>query len=130
MIVVVDTSVWINHWRDNATTAVLTLRSGVYAGQIVVPDLVLLEAMRGAGSEAQAWQVERALAPYPVVSVLSHELALLGARQYRELRSIGLTPRRTTDMMIATWCVASNAALLQDDRDYALIAPHLGLRLV
>jgi predicted nucleic acid-binding protein len=128
-MIVVDTSVWINHWRDQLTPSVASLRGAVDPNAIVTLDLVLLEALQGARSDAEARRIDAVLSAYPLLPCLSPDLARRCAAHYRSLRTAGLTPRRTTDMMIATWCVANDAALLQDDRDYELIAPHLGLRL-
>ncbi|MDZ7711651.1 MAG: hypothetical protein U5L06_00340 [Rhodovibrio sp.] len=36
----------------------------------------------------------------------------------------GVTVRKTVDLWIATWCIASGVPLLHQDRDFSAIARH------
>ncbi|MDB5393234.1 MAG: PilT protein [Rhodospirillales bacterium] len=49
---------------------------------------------------------------------------------YRMLGGMGITIRKTADIMIGTYCVEHRHSLLHDDRDFAPMAEHLGLRVV
>lgn len=49
--------------------------------------------------------------------------ALLGS-----LRARGITIRKTTDTIIATFCIANEIPLLYSDRDFNPFAEHLGLQ--
>jgi hypothetical protein len=97
---------------------------------VVLGDMVLLEVLRGVPGEAQARRLERQLAAFRQVSMLSPELAAQAAAHYRRLRERGITPRSTADLIIAAWCIAHAVPLLQRDRDFAPMADHLGLQLV
>jgi predicted nucleic acid-binding protein len=97
---------------------------------MVIGDMVLLEVLRGVPSEGQARRLERQLAVFRQVPMLSPELASAGAAHYRRLRERGITPRSIADLIIATWCIARAVPLLQRDRDFAPMADHLGLQLV
>lgn len=45
------------------------------------------------------------------------------------MRERGITIRKTTDLIIGTFCMEKNIALLQHDRDFHGMAAHLGLKL-
>jgi predicted nucleic acid-binding protein len=94
---------------------------------IVVGDIVLLEVLRGASSETRALAIERWLRCFEVVGMLDGALAAVAAGHYRRLRGLGITPRGTADLVIATWCIAHAVPLLHQDRDFDAMAGPLGL---
>jgi len=130
-VIVVDSSVWIANLRGTESEAVRKLREFVESedDQIVVGDLILLEVLQGARDEAQAARVERNLRRYPVVSMLDDKLAVRVAHNYRSLRGRGITVCKTIDMIIGTFCIEGGHTLLHDDRDFGLMAQHLGLQV-
>ncbi len=65
---------------------------------------------------------------YVVVPLLNEELASCAAQNFRRLRELGVTIRKTADLIIGTFCIESGHALLHDDRDFTPMAKHLGLR--
>jgi predicted nucleic acid-binding protein len=56
-------------------------------------------------------------------------LAVQAARNYRLLRSLGVTVRKTIDVMIATYCIEHGETLLHNDRDFLPFVEHLGLKV-
>ncbi len=50
------------------------------------------------------------------------------ARNYRRLREIGVTVRKTIDVVIGTHCIEHGLRLLHNDRDFLPMEAHLGLR--
>ena len=59
--------------------------------------------------------------------LLSAGLAPRAARNYRRLRELGVTMRKTADIIIGTFCIEHGHALLHDDRDFEPMQKHLGL---
>jgi predicted nucleic acid-binding protein len=57
------------------------------------------------------------------------DLALASARNFRRLRRLGVTVRKTLDCLIATYCIERGIPLLHADRDFAPFSEHLGLRV-
>jgi predicted nucleic acid-binding protein len=129
-MIVVDTSVWIDHLNDIATPEVTELRYLVGREPILVGDLILCEVLQGLRSDREAAQVERALRRFHVASMLDADLAARAAQFYRQLRSKGITFRKTIDLIIATFCIERGHALLHADRDFEPIEQHLGLHVV
>ena len=129
-MILVDSSVWIALLRGEDTDAVRTLKSVDDADGLALGDLILLEVLQGARDERHAARIERNLRQFPVLPMLDTALAIQAAANYRKLRANGVTVRKTIDMIIATFCIAKGLPLLQADRDFTLMAPWLGLRLL
>src|SRR4051812_47273621 len=127
-MIVVDSSVWIGQLRHAETPAVRKLEQIEEAyDTIVVGDLVLLEVLQGARDDAHAQALERRLRKFSIQRMLDEAIAVKAAENYRMLRSSGVTMWKTIDLIIATYCVARGHSLLHEDRDFDIIAPHLGL---
>jgi hypothetical protein len=94
---------------------------------ILVGDLILLEVLQGARDEAHALRIERGLRRFDVVPLLDADLASRAARNYRKLRDLGVTVRKTADIIIGTFCIEHRCSLLHDDRDFTPMEKHLGL---
>jgi predicted nucleic acid-binding protein len=128
-LIVIDSSVWIGHLRNLDTRAVRALRSIEDPDTIIVGDIVLLEVLQGARNQARATRIENDLRRFQIEPMLDDNLAIRAARNYRTLRERGVTIRKTIDVIIATFCLERNHALLHDDRDFdAFVA--LGLRVI
>ena len=54
-------------------------------------------------------------------------LAVVAARNFRSLRKLGITVRKTIDLFIGTWCIENRKPLLHNDSDFHPMALHLGL---
>jgi len=128
-VILVDSSVWIARLRGRETAATAKLRALVAHEPLLIGDLILLEVLQGARDEAHAARIERDLRRYAVVPLLDDELAPRAARNYRTLRDLGVTIRKTADLIIGTYCIERGHALLHDDRDFDPMQQHLGLRV-
>lgn len=128
-MILVDSSVWIDHLRGSPTESVVKLRSLLDGGLLLVGDLVLCEVMQGLRAN-DAGPVERALRRLEMVSLCDPELAISAAANYRFLRAQGITIRNTIDMIIGTFCIERGHALLHWDRDFEPMERLLGLRTV
>ncbi len=129
-MIVVDSSVWIANLRDEDTEAVAKLRAIDDPDAILVGDIVLLEVLQGARSDAHAARIESAMREFTVESMLDEALAVRAAAHYRRLRERGATVRKTIDLVIATFCLERGHMLLHDDRDFDAMAAHLALRVM
>ena len=129
-MILVDSSVWIDHLRNRVTASVSYLRSLVSTEELLVGDLILCEVLQGLRSDAEAKLVEDALREFAIVSLIDAELAVKAAANYRFLRSQGFTVRRTIDLIIGTFCVERGHLLLHSDRDFAPMERFLGLRTI
>jgi predicted nucleic acid-binding protein len=126
-VILVDSSVWIAHLRGLQTAATAKLKATAGQEPLLVGDLILLEVLQGARDELHAARIERGLRQYTVVPLLDADLAPRVARNYRKLRDLGITVRKTADIIIGTFCIEHNHKLLHDDRDFKPMEKHLGL---
>ncbi|MBP8145086.1 type II toxin-antitoxin system VapC family toxin [Pseudorhodoferax sp.] len=128
-MVVVDSSVWIDHFngRDTPGTRGLTalLRDG--EARLVVPDLVLFEVLRGFRHDEAHREASEALGALGVEVVGGAPLAHRAAQMYRNLRRLGITVRSPIDALLAAFCLQRGYALLHADRDFDAYATHHGL---
>ena len=129
-MILVDSSVWIAHLRGRSTPGTAKLEDAAAREPLLIGDLILLEVLQGARSEAHAARIERALRQYAIVPLLNAGLAVQAARNYRRLRELGITVRKTADIIIGTFCIEHRHALLHDDRDFEPMREHLGLDCV
>ena len=127
-MILVDSSVWIDHLNDTATGAVQRLRALIPVQPLLVGDLILCEVLQGLRSDREARLVERALRRFAIVSLLDADLAVKAAAYYRALRARGITIRKTVDLIIGTFCIERGHALLHDDRDFEPMVRLLGLQ--
>lgn len=128
-MIVADTGVWIDHYQNKETAQAGLLRQLLQEQPIrlVVADLVLTEVLLGVRTERQARIMEFDLRSLPVVVTGGVDIAVAAARNYRLLRSRGITVRKTIDVLIATRCIVDGHALLHRDRDFQPFVDHLGL---
>jgi predicted nucleic acid-binding protein len=129
-MILVDSSVWIAHLRGRRTPATAKLEAAAGREPLLIGDLILLEILQGARDESHAARIERGLRQYAVVPLLDADLAPRAARNYRKLRELGITIRKTADIIIGTFCIVHRYALLHDDRDFVPMEEHLGLAVV
>ena len=126
-MIVVDSSVWIDFFNGVSSPEVERLDGLLGVTPLAIGDLILVEVMQGFRNErdvATARQLFRSLALLPM---LSGSNAWKAAENYRQLRSRGITVRKTIDGIIATACIEANLPLLFSDRDFVPYVEHLGL---
>jgi predicted nucleic acid-binding protein len=126
-VILVDSSVWIAQLRGVQNNATSKLRAAAAREPLLIGDLILLEVLQGARSDAHATLIERALGQYALAPLLDADLARRAARNYRRLRTLGVTVRKTADIIIGTFCIERGHRLLHDDRDFTPMEQHLGL---
>jgi predicted nucleic acid-binding protein len=126
-LIVVDSSVWIDFLNGRKAAHVRRLDAILGTDEIVVGDLVLCEVLQGLDSEREAKEIEARLHAFAIVSMVGETNALAAARNFRNLRSRGITIRKTIDLLIGTWCIENRLPLLHNDADFRPMARHLGL---
>lgn len=95
----------------------------------MIGDIILLEVLQGARNDRYAAHLERQLQAFPCGTMSSPSLAVNAAHNYRKLRRRGITIRRTTDLIICTYCIEHGHALLNADRNLQPMADYLGLQI-
>jgi len=126
----VDTSVLIDSIRGRRTEQVSKFERLVAADEVMLGDLVLSEFLRGFDNEAESRHVHATLQGFPVVELCGETIAVEAARNFRHLRALGVTVRKTVDLIIGTYCIRNSLPLLHNDRDFDAMERHLGLKVL
>jgi hypothetical protein len=129
-LIVVDSSVWIDFFNGKATPQALRLRELMGVEPLALGDLMLCELLQGARSDQHARALEKELRKFDIHPMLDDGLAVIAARSYRGLRDMGITVRKTVDLLIGTYCIENGCHLLHSDRDFDPMRQHLGLKVV
>jgi predicted nucleic acid-binding protein len=129
-VVVVDTSVWIDYFNGKATYETELLERLLGAERLLIGDLILTEVLQGFRSDADFKRGRNYLEALEVRPMVGLEVAMAAANNYRSLRALGVTVRKTIDVLIATFCIIENHSLLHCDRDFDPFERYLGLRVV
>ncbi|MBA17941.1 MAG: VapC toxin family PIN domain ribonuclease [Sphingomonas sp.] len=129
-MILVDSSVWIDYFRGDPGPHVETLDRLLGSTPVAIGDLMLAEVLQGFTSERDFLRAERMLAALDVVEIGGRTIAIQAARNFRMLRMLGVTIRKTIDTLIATRCIADGLELLHNDRDFDPFVEHLGLMIV
>lgn len=126
-MILVDSSVWIAYFRSADTPQVALLDSMFGRSRLAVGDLIAAEVLQGVRDERQYKWVKRTFDAFSHIDLCDYGLALRASENYRILRTMGITIRKTIDTLIATRCIEDGLTLLHADRDFAPFAEHLGL---
>jgi predicted nucleic acid-binding protein len=129
-LILVDSSVWIDYFRGTITAQTGRLDRLLGREPLAIGDLILTEVLQGFHNERDFHDARRMLTSLTVVELGGREIAIQAANNFRALRRLGVTVRKTIDTVIATRCIESGYHLLHNDRDFDPFARHLGLRVV
>jgi predicted nucleic acid-binding protein len=126
-MILVDSSVWIDFFRGTRSPQADRLDKLLGNEALLIGDLILTEVLQGFTSEQDFNLAHRLLGSLDVIEIGGRDIAIQAARNFRTLRGLGITVRKTIDTLIATRCIESGITLLHSDRDFDPFSEHLGL---
>lgn len=126
-MIIADTSIWIDYFNGNDNPLTDELDKGLAEGIVAIGDLIFLEILQGFKSDKDYTMAKSTLSTLEQYEMFNQAQALKSAENYRALRKKGLTIRKTTDVIIATFCIENGLPLLFSDRDFIPFVDHLGL---
>lgn len=130
MMVLVDTTVWIDFFAGKTTPQAAVLELLISEGQdICVCGIVLTEVLQGVRNDSQYRKI-KAYFNNLVFLPMTQAMCLHSAEIYRSLRKKGITIRKPLDCMIASVAIAHGVRILHNDRDFDPIQRHCGLKAV
>ena len=130
MMVVVDTSVWIDFFHGRSTPESEWLDAALGRLPLITGDLIVAEVLQGFRDDRDHAAARAALLALEPREMIGPRRALLAADNYRALRKRGVTVRKTIDCLIATFCMDEELPLLHGDRDFDAFEHHLGLDVI
>ena len=126
-MILVDSSVWIDYFNGLDTEETAFLDAALSTESIGLGDLILAEVLQGFRADRDFLQAQALLTGLPIYQMMSPELALIGAGNYRKLRKRGVSVRKSVDVWIATFCIENSVPLLFSDRDFLPFVRYLNL---
>ena len=127
-MIMVDSSVWIDYFNGAENTETKLLDEFLSTDTICIGDIILTEVLQGFVRDKDYKLAREILTVLPIYQVMTPDLALMSAENYRKLRKRGVTIRRSVDNWIATFCIQNKLPLLYSDRDFNPYVDFLGLR--
>ena len=129
-MIVVDTSAWIDYFNGVPATHAEFLDELLGKRVLAVGDMILAELLQGFATEQDAKRALSLLESLAFLEMAGRDVAIQSAANYRRLRRRGVTVRKTTDMLIGTYCLMHDHEILHNDRDFDVLARHLGLKVL
>jgi predicted nucleic acid-binding protein len=126
-MILVDTSVWIDYLNGVQNRHTDALDSGIVEGVVAMGDLIFLEILQGIHNGRDYRTTRQTLLTLDQYEMFGKGMVEKCADNYRALRKKGMTIRKTTDVIIATFCIEQKMPLLFLDRDFIPFVDHLGL---
>jgi predicted nucleic acid-binding protein len=129
-MIIVDTSAWIEFFKDGDIAVVEKVDRYLSQDLIAIGDLIYCEVMQGLRAQRQREEISALLLALPQLNLVGFHIAEKAAHNFRLLRTRGITVRKTIDVIIGTFCVENGLQLVHRDRDFDLMAPHIGLEVL
>lgn len=126
-MILVDSSVWIDYFRGVSTPQSDKLDALLGSQPLAIGDIVLEEVLQGFNSDRDFNLALGLMTSLDLIEIGGRDIAIQAARNFRALRILGVTVRKTIDTLIATRCIEDRLTLLYSDRDFDPFVEHLGL---
>jgi predicted nucleic acid-binding protein len=128
MMVLVDTTVWIDFFSANLYPHVKTLEDLIADREdICLCGIVLTEVLQGIRSDSEFNRTQDLFSNL-IFLPMEYSIFLRSAEIYRNLRRKGITIRKPVDCMIAAVAIEHDIPLLHNDTDFTPIEEHFELK--
>jgi len=129
MMVLVDTTVWIDFFSSNPAGPHVTALEKLIEDRedICLCGVILAELLQGIRDDFE-YQQTRSLLARLIFLPMDYAVYVRSAEIYRDLRRRGITIRKSLDCMIAAVAIEHDVQLLHNDKDFIPIEKFCGLR--
>lgn len=122
MMLLLDSSVWIDIHRARATTATRYVEAREESEEIATTGIIFQEVLQGIREPADYEHMRQVLWSTLILEPRELSTYEIAAQLYRATRSAGLTIRRPNHCLIAAIALEHGALLLHNDRDFLALA--------
>jgi predicted nucleic acid-binding protein len=131
MIILADTSVWIDFFAGRDTPQTMFFKAAVRDGaDVALTGLILAEILQGVPSDSEFARLRKVLSSFRVLYPMSEETYVQAAGLYRKGRKRGVTIRSLIDCLIAAIAMEHGASVLHRDRDFERISTFAPLETI
>jgi predicted nucleic acid-binding protein len=128
-LLLVDSSVWIQSFSKKPNVKHLDIIKAVIEAEVIATcDVVILEVLRGARSEAEYKDLMDKFSAMRVFSVHGEHWEL-ASKMGHQLSRKGFNPP-STDLIIAAVAIIEKCELLHQDKDFKTMAKYFPLKCV
>lgn len=128
---IADTSAWVEFLRGTGSAVHHRLRAEIAAeGDVVVPELVVMELLVGATDDQMARRLRTMLHSFEVVPLAPLVDSEDASALQRRCRAVGRAVRSMVDCLIAATALRLGQPVLHLDRDFERLAAVSPLQLV
>jgi predicted nucleic acid-binding protein len=106
------------------------MRHRFAADEVATTDVVMMEVLAGAVDSARLAKAQRAVDACFYLPQRRIVDARMAAAIFRQCRTAGETPRQLADCLVAAIAIRTGTPVLQQDRDYTVIARHTELEVI
>lgn len=126
-MIVADTSVWIDYVKGIDAPHTNILDYELVCNRVITGDIIIVEFLQGFKNDRDYLIAKQIMDNLEYRDFLGKEVAIQAANNYRKLRKLGITVRKTIDVIIATFCIKNGFSLIHNDRDFDPMEELLGL---
>jgi len=126
-MILVDSSVWIDYFNGVDNKQTVTLNDALGIKPVAAGDLILTEVLQGFKQDKDYKTARSLFDELTIFDLVGKDMAIKSAENFRALRKRGITIRKPTDVIIASFCIEKKIPLLFSDKDFKPFIKNLGL---
>ena len=127
-MIVIDTSAWIEFLNNTDHKIVVDLELALENELVCLGDLIYCEILVGIKNKRDLNRVKSLFSTLHKEIIGGFDICDKASENYKYLRSIGVTVRKTIDIIIGTFCLENGHEIIHNDRDFKVMEEHLGLK--
>ncbi|MGR3176478.1 MAG: type II toxin-antitoxin system VapC family toxin [Candidatus Anammoxibacter sp.] len=104
-MVVIDTSAWIEYFNNTGHEIITDIDCALDNDLIYLGDLIYCEVLQGIKHQRELHTVKEFFNTLHKESIGGFEICEKASKNYKRLRTLGVTVRKTIDVMIGTFCL-------------------------
>ncbi len=120
-MVLVDSSVWIDFFKNKPTREVMILKDALKNDSVLMCEIVVMEVLRGISDDSQFLQIKNLFASLEQVRVINSENWNKAINWFRFIRKHGYSVISQKDILLAVFCYETGVPILHNDRDFSVI---------
>ena len=128
-MILIDTSGWIEYLNGTGHDVIRDIDYALDYELVCLGDLIYCEVLQGIKHKKELRRVKNVLNTLQKERVGGFEICEKASENYKYLRSIGITVRKTIDIIIGTYCIENGHEIIHNDIDFEHMEEHLGLKL-
>ena len=126
-MLLIDTSGWIEYFNNADHKIVKDIDYALDNEFICLGDLIYCEVLLGIKHTKELKRVKDVFDTLHKETIGGFDICEKAAKNYRYLRSIGITVRKTMDVIIGTFCIEKGYEIIHLDNDFLYMEKNLGL---